>query len=62
MALLVILIPVSLTVATKLQSLLNSDTDLESRSALVASADTSIASNDHASIIISREVVSEALS
>ena len=47
--------------ATKLQSLLNSDTDLVSRSALLASINTSITSNDLASIIISPEVVSEAL-
>ena len=46
---------------TKLQSLLNSDTDLDSRSALLASINTSITSNDLASIIISPEVVSEAL-
>ena len=37
--------------ATKLQSLLNSDTDLDSRSALLASINTSITSNDLASII-----------
>ena len=47
--------------ATKLQSLLNSDTDLNSRSALLASINTSITSNDLASIIISPKVVSEAL-